>query len=43
MTIEISATGIILLVIYLTAPELLLLPFAILGMIWDAITGKSNK
>lgn len=43
MTIEISTTGLILLAIWLIAPELLVLPFALLGAIWDILTGKGKQ
>lgn len=35
MTLEISITGVVLLALIMAAPELLVLPFALVGALWD--------
>ena len=37
MTIEISITGVVLLALIMAAPELLVLPFAVIGALWEIV------
>ena len=37
MTIEISITGVVLLALIMAAPELLVLPFALVGAAWEIV------
>ena len=47
MTIEIIITGVVLLALIMTAPELLVLPFALIGALWEVlcnvVTGKREE
>lgn len=37
MTLEISITGVVLLALIMAAPELLVLPFAVIGAAWEIV------
>lgn len=37
MTLEISITGVVLLALIMAAPELLVLPFAVIGALWEIV------
>lgn len=37
MTVHISITGVVLLALIMAAPELLVLPFAVVGALWEIV------
>jgi hypothetical protein len=37
MTVHISVAGLVLFVIIMAAPELLVLPFAVIGALWEIV------
>jgi hypothetical protein len=37
MTLEISITGVVLLALIMAAPELLVMPFALVGAAWEIV------
>ena len=47
MTVHISVAGLVLFVIIMAAPELLVLPFAVIGALWEVlcniVTGKREE